>query len=296
MDNLSNFNSYYEQMHQALILQGKQPKTVESYLRTLRRVRDRLHKPLDKLKPTDLKMYFAELLDTHSWSTVKIDRCALVFFYTHVLEREWQWIKIVKAPQVKTIPDVLTQDETIQLLNQLEKPRYKACLAVIYSMGLRISEALRLTPADICSKTMRVHIRNSKGNKDRLVPLPAVTLHLLRAYWATHRNPNLIFPKFSGTAYRISKTIDHMDKGGVQGAMKAALADSGISKKITVHSLRHSYATHLIEIGVNLRIIQEILGHSSPVTTAIYAQISKPAIDDSKEAINLLMQNLANLL
>ena len=296
MDNSPNFNSYYEEMQRALILQGKQPKTVESYLRTLRRVRDRLHKSLDQLTPTDLKKYFAELLDTHSWSTVKIDRCALVFFYTHVLEREWQWIKIVKAPQVKTIPDVLSQDETIQLLNQLEKPRYKACLAAIYSMGLRISEALRLTPADICSATMRVHIRNSKGNKDRLVPLPTVTLHLLRIYWKTHRNPNLIFPKFSGTSSRISKTIDHMDKGGVQGALKAALADSRITKKITVHSLRHSYATHLVEIGVNLRIIQEILGHNSPVTTAVYAQISKPAIDGSNEAINLLMQNLAHLL
>jgi len=87
-----------------------------------------------------------------------------------------------------------------------------------------------------------------------------------------------------------------MDKGGVQGALKAALADSRISKKITVHSLRHSYATHLVEIGVNLRVIQEILGHSSPTTTAIYAQISKPAVDDSKEAIDLLMQNLAYLL
>ena len=87
-----------------------------------------------------------------------------------------------------------------------------------------------------------------------------------------------------------------MDKGGVQGAMKAALLDSGIHKKITVHSLRHSYATHLVEIGVHLRIIQDILGHTSPVTTAVYAKISKPAIDDSEEAINLMMQNLTRLL
>lgn len=295
MDN-SSFDYYYSKMKQAIILQGLQPRTVESYLRTLRRVRDRLNKPLDQLNTTDLKGYFADLLTTHSWSTVKIDRCALVFFYTHVLERDWQWIKIVKVPEKKTIPDILTQEEVVHVLSQLEKPRYKACLIAIYSMGLRISEAINLRPADICKESMRVHIRCSKGNKDRLVPLPHLTRYVLRQYWKTHRNPHRIFPKFIGSEYRIATTEHAMEKGGVQAAMKAAVLDAGIKKKITVHSLRHSYATHLVEIGVNLRVIQDILGHSSPATTAIYAKISKPAIDNSEEAINLMMQNLARLL
>lgn len=292
----ATFNHYYLLMQRALTLQGLRPKTVEAYLRTLRRVDGRLQKDLDKLSAEDLKAYFAGLLTTHSWSTVKIDRCALVFFYTHVLEREWQWIKIVKVPRVKTLPDVLSQEETVQLLRQLEKPRYRTCLTTIYSMGLRISEALRIRPTDICAERMVLHVRNSKGNKDRLVPLPHLTLHMLRRYWSTHRNKTLLFPKFIGTKQSIRKTPFHMDKGGVQGALKAALHDSGIGKNITVHSLRHSYATHLVEMGVNLRVIQEILGHSSPVSTAIYTQLSKPVIVDCNKTINKLMDKLRILV
>lgn len=296
MNSSQKFDHYYALMRRAIILQGLRPATQESYLRTMRRVCDRIDKDLDELTPEDLKIYFADLVETHSWSTVKIDRCALTFFYTHVLERDWEWIKIVRIRQVKTLPDILSQEQTTLVLGNLEKMRYRVCLTVIYSMGLRISEGLRIRPGDICSARMQLHVRNGKGGKDRLVPLPRITLHLMRKFWVTHRNPNFIFPKFSGTAERISRTTVHMDKGGVQGALKAALLDSNISKNITVHSLRHSYATHLVEQGVNLRTIQEILGHASPETTAIYTQLSKPVIQNSEEMINLLMQILHRLL
>ena len=290
------FQQFYELMQRELKLQGKAKATQDGYLRTLRRVEERIDKELDQLTPEDLKTYFADLLETHSWSTVKVDRCALVFFYTFVLDRDWQWIKIVKVPRVKTIPDILTVEETVYVLSQLEKPRYKACLTAIYSMGLRLSEGLQIRPGDICSATMRMHVRNSKGRKDRLVPLPHVTLNILRQHWLTHRNPHRLFPRFHGTSNKISKTKLYMDKGGVQNALKAALADANIHKKISVHSLRHSYATHLVEIGVNLRMVQEILGHSSPVSTAIYAQISKPVSQDSDRMINQMMQKLSSLL
>lgn len=294
--NSSTFNHYYTLMQRALTLQGLQPKTINSYLRTLRRIDQRLAKPLDQLTAEDLKGYFAELLETHSWSTVKIDRCALVFFYTHVLEREWEWIKIVKAPRIHTLPDVLSQAETLKLLGQVEIMRYRTFLITTYSMGLRISEALRIKPSDFCKDRMVLHIRNSKGNKDRLVPLPELTYYLLKQYWVKHKNGNLLFPKITGSAYTIRTTESHMVKSGVQSALKAALFDSGIRKKITVHSLRHSYATHLVEMGINLRVIQEILGHSSPVTTAVYTKLSKPVIQNSERAINMLMHNLRPLI
>ena len=290
-----DFENYLSQMKQSLKLQGLQPKTVQAYCRTLRRVNERLNKPLNELTAKDLKDYFASLVDEYSWSTVKLDRCALVFFYTHVLEREWQWIKIVKAPRIKSIPVVLTQDEVIHVLSQLEKPRYKAVLTLIYTCGLRISEALHLRTEDINREKMTIHIRNSKGNKDRLVPLPYLTLAVLQWYWRMHRNRQLLFPKFVGLPERIQRATQTMEIGTVQSAFKAALFDSGINKNATVHTLRHSYATHLVEAGVHMRVIQEILGHASPVSTAIYAQISKPAEHDSAGRINKMVQKLSKL-
>lgn len=290
-----DFENYLSQMRQALILQGLQPKTVEAYCRTLRRVNVRINKPLNKLTPKDLKDYFAALVDEYSWSTVKLDRCALVFFYTHVLEREWKWIKIVKAPRIKTIPVVLTQAEVIHLLSQIEKPRYIAVLILIYSCGLRLSEGLYLRTEDICREKMRIHIRSSKGNKDRLVPLPHLTLAVLEWYWRMHGNQEFLFPKFIGMPDRVRNAVKPMEKGTVQSAFKAALYDSGINKKATIHTLRHSYATHLVEIGVHMRVIQDILGHASPNSTAIYAQISKPTENDSAGRINKMVQNLSKL-
>lgn len=284
-----NFDQYYELMHRELTLQGKADRTIDSYMRTLRRVRERISAPLDQLQPEQLKEYFAELLKTHSWSTVKVDRCALVFFYEHVLERDWQWIKIVKVPRVQRIPDILSQDEVVLVLSQLQKPRYKTALLTIYSMGLRLSEALRIQVGDIDSTHMRVHIRNSKNRKDRLVPLPEITLQALRQFWAMHRNSHLIFPNALVGKERRSTVKTPMYKGGVQLAFKAALRDAKIHRPLSVHNLRHSYATHLVEIGVNLRVIQTILGHSTPATTAIYAKLSQPVMDNSEFKINQMM-------
>lgn len=290
-----SFQKYYRAMQLELKLQAKAKSTVDNYLRALRRVNDLIASPLDQLKEEELKLYFSELVDTYSWSTVKMDRCALSFFYQYVLKREWKWLEIVRIPRVKSLPDILSQDETLLILSHLEKQRYRTCLIAIYSMGLRLSEGLRIQTGDICKARMLLHVRNSKGYKDRLVPLPQVTYQMLRDYWVIHRNPLLLFPRYTGKSCRNSKTTLYMDKGGVQSAFKAALADSGLAKQVSVHSLRHSYATHLVEAGVNLRMIQEILGHSSPATTAIYAHLSKPVIQDSEGMINKLMQRLGAL-
>ena len=291
-----SFDEYYVLLQRELKLQGKSESTAESYQRSLRRVNERIPKDLDQLNVEDLKFYFADLLDTHSWSTVKVDRCALVFFYTYVLNRKWDWVKIVRIPQVKKLPNILSQEEVVRVLSQVEKLRYQVCLSCIYSMGLRLSEGLRIETGDIYKATMRVQIRNTKGKRDRLVPLPHVTYHLLAKYWRTHRNEKLLFPNVKGTLERVRKAKVPMDKGALQGALKLALRDSHISRNISVHSLRHSYATHLVEMGINLRVIQEILGHSSPLTTAVYTQLSKPVQEKSNELINELMSKLGGLL
>ena len=122
-----------------------------------------------------------------------------------------------------------------------------------------------------------------------MVPLPRQTLYLLRRYWVTHRNPNRMFPAVHLGLKKKSYVDRSMDKGGVQTAFKIALQDCNIHKKATVHTLRHSYATHLVEAGVNLRLIQEFLGHANPNTTIIYARLSKPSLDNSSELIQKLM-------
>jgi site-specific recombinase XerD len=159
----------------------------------------------------------------------------------------------------------------------------------IYSMGMRIGEGVTLRTGDIDRDNMRVHIRNAKGRKDRYVPLPHATLHLLEQYWYTHRNRTLLFPNLVGGSRRISTTTRTMDRNGVRGALSAALRDCGITRPVTVRSLRHSFATHLLEAGVSLRVIQQYLGHASPTTTAIYTHLTEPTTEDARRRLNDLM-------
>jgi len=261
-------------MQQCLVLQGLRPKTVEAYSRAIRRLAEHFDCCPDELTTDKLKDYFSALVRSHSWSTVKVDRCGIQFFYRHVLDRPWDWVKIVKPPRVRSLPDILTRAEAFKVINTTRKLRYRVFFLTTYSMGLRLGEGLQLEIGDITGCRKRVHIRGAKGGKDRLVPLPQVTLLALRQFWKCHRNPRLLFPSWTGDARQILNAQRPMDRGGVQSAIKAAVADSGISRKITMHSLRHSFATHLLELGVDLREIQSILGHVRPETTARYAHLT----------------------
>ena len=173
----------YEQHVTNLTLQGKRPATIDAYARALRRIIAFFDHCPDKLTTNDLKRYFASLIKSHSWSTVKIDRHGLQFFYKHVLQRDWEWLNIVKPPQIKTLPDILTTKEVGLLISQTHQLRYQICFLTIYSLGLRLGEALTLQIGDIDSQMMRVHIRDAKGAKDRFIPLPHRSLLALRYYW-----------------------------------------------------------------------------------------------------------------
>ena len=162
----------------------------------------------------------------------------------------------------------------------------------IYSMGLRISEGVNLRVCDIDKERMQVHIRNGKGHKDRFVPLPHSTLNALRKYWVMHKNPNLLFPNLLGGSERVKHTSQVMNIGCVQAAFKAAARDSKINKRISVHSLRHSYATHLLEANVNLRVVQKILGHVRIETTTRYTHFTRVTLDYSDSVINEMVSKI----
>ena len=286
------FTSLLGQLESCLKAQGMSPRTVESYSRSVRKVATYFDRCPDRLTREDLTLYFADMVDRYAWNTIKIARNGIQFFWKHVLKRRWDWIKIVKPPQEKKLPAILSVAETRLVLGSVEKLRYRACLFTIYSLGLRIGEALTLKCSDIMRDHMQVHVHAAKRRKDRIVPLPHATLYLLERYWLTHRNRRLLFPNLLGGSQRIANTTKTMDVNCVRGALKAALRDCAIVRPITPHSLRHSYATHLLEAGVNLRLIQEYLGHSSPNTTAIYTHLTAPAAQDAVKTLNALMAGM----
>ena len=279
------FNNLYQEYLNALILQGKSPKTVDMYSRYLRPVSLFFDTCPDALTAAELKGYFLKLVETKSWSAVKIARNAIQFFYRHVLNKPWDWIPIVKPPVVQTLQDVLSPAEVAAIINATRELRYQTYYWVTYSLGLRLSEALNLTIADIDSHLMRVHLRFTKSKKDRFVPLPQTTLTALRRYWVTHRHPTLLFPGGKAPHVREGKPMV-MDKGGAQKTIKLVAKQCGISKNVHVHTLRHSFATHLLQRGVSLRAIQTHLGHASPITTARYTRMTEEVTQNSALMIN----------
>lgn len=285
----SRFEGLYAQHLRALRLQGKAPATVDGYARAVRRVAAHFDRCPDQLSADDYKAYFDTLIARRSWSLVKIERCGLEFFHRHVLEREWPWLDMLKPPVVRSLPDVLTVDEIARLVARTRERRYQTFWWTTYSMGLRLGEALNLRIGDIDAARGQVHVRAGKGRKDRFVVLPALTLACLRRHWREHRHPQLLFPG-PGPAAGI------MDRGSTQKAFARVVADCGIRKKVSIHSLRHAYATHLIEVGLNLRGVQELLGHACPKTTARYVHMTDHCREDRRVVIERLVARLRDVL
>ena len=204
----------------------------------------------------------------------------------------WAIFDIVRPAPEKKLPVILSLAEVRTILGCLRLLRYRVCLSTIYSCGLRLQEGTNLRVADIDSARMMIHVRHGKGAKDRYVPLPQRTLELLREYWKTHHNPVLLFPAEGRNHIELAQSAEPLSKSSVQQAFRAALKTSGNNKRASVHTLRHSWATHLLEAGVNLRLIQEWLGHSSPATTSVYTHLTAKAEQLGADAINQLMNDL----
>ncbi len=278
------FDSLYRKHVSALKRQGKAETTIDVYSRAVRRICEFFDCPPDTLKQEHFETYFESIVSTHSWSTVKVDRNGLQFFYKHVLKRDWEWVEIVKPPVEKHLPDVLTLKELERLINGTRELRYQTFILCSFSMGLRLGEALSLTVGDIDSGRMKVHIRQAKGKKDRFVTMPTMALEALRRYWATHRHPQWIFPRGRNAQER-HEAGAVMDRGGLQKSFKVIVRDVGIHKDITIHTLRHCYGTLLTEVGVSLRSIQHEMGHECPKTTALYTQLSTYTQRDTDKRI-----------
>ena len=278
-----------ERMLQDLRLRGLSSKTQEAYVGAVRQLAAYHHKPQDQLSEDELRQYFLYLTDVKqaSSSTLTIALCGIKFLYQHTLQRHWPTLALVRAPREKKLPVVLSVTEVEHVLRCVHQPRYRMCLSTIYGCGLRLQEGLHLQVGDIDGERRLIHVRHGKGNKDRYVPVPPRLLETLRGYWQSHRHPEWLFPSAHRTEQRREAP---MCESGVQRAFQAALRESGITKPATVHTLRHSYATHLLEAGVNLRVIHVYLGHASPTTTALYTHLTQKAEDRVVETLTPVLE------
>ena len=281
-------------MIEDLQLRGLSERTQEMYVRAVRQLAEHDHKSPERITEEELRDYFLYVKNVkhYSRSASTIALCGIKFFYEHTLKREWTILTFVRPPQEHKLPVVLSLEEVHTILQCVRLPRYRACLSTIYACGLRLQEGTHLQVPDIDSARMVVHVRNGKGAQDRYVPLPQQTLALLRQYWTTHRNPVWLFPAPGRGGSGMSTASTPMPRNSVQDAFRAALQASGLHKRASVHTLRHSWATHLLEAGVNLRLIQQYLGHHSPSTTALSTHLTAKAEAMATEAINRLLSAL----
>jgi site-specific recombinase XerD len=281
-------------MMEDLQLRGLSAKTQDAYLRAVRQLAEHYRKSPDLITEEELRQYLLYLTNEKhaSPSAFRIALCGLKFFYERTLHREWATLDLARPVREKKLPVVLSVAEVRQILGCLRRPHYRVCLTTIYSCGLRLQEGVHLQVSDIDSERKMLHVRQGKGNKDRYVPLPDNTLKMLRDHWSTHRHPVWLFPAPTRAGVPPSSATQPMDASGVQRAFKAALQESGVPKDASVHTLRHSYATHLLEAGVNLRLIQVYLGHSSFQTTALYTHLTREAEAIATDAINRVMAPL----
>lgn len=282
-----------QRMIEDLRLRGYADRTVEAYVAAVARLARFHHTPPDRLSEEQLRAYLLHLTTERHLArpSLIVALCGLRFFYEHTLNRPWTILDVARPKREKKLPVVLSRTEVWRVLAAVRTPAYRACLTTIYACGLRLLEGSQLQVADIDSGRCLLHIHQGKGGVDRMVPLPQAALTLLRAYWRTHRNPLWVFP---APRRRPARPIQDPAVGPIgptslQKAFVLAVKQSGVSKRAHVHTLRHSYATHLLEAGVPLTLIQEYLGHSSPSTTAIYTHVTRELCATAVDPINDLI-------
>lgn len=284
-----------QRMVEEMQLRRLAASTQQAYLQAVQHLVRYTGKSPDQVSAEEMRAYFLYLTNEKqlSRSSVMQSICGLKFLYEQVLKQAWTYYAIQQPRRAKKLPVVLSRAEVYQILGCVQQPRYQVCLSTLYACGLRLGEGVRLTVQDIDSSRMLLAVRGGKGAKDRYVPLPQATLALLRQHWTTHRHPRWLFPASPSNGQAWASVQQPVHESSIQKAMKRAVAASGIQKHATPHTLRHSWATHLLEAGVNLRLIQQWLGHNSLSTTAMYTHLTRNAETVASEVINQLMAPLA---
>jgi site-specific recombinase XerD len=265
-------------------LRGFSAGTQKNYVNSVAKFARFFQKSPEHIGEDELRHYLLHLSQRVSHSTATVDLCAIKFLYEKTLRQNWPTLDFARAPKRKKLPVVLSREEVDLIFSHVRFPLYRVCLTTIYSCGLRLSEGARLPwkNIDSANKVLRV---TGKGGKDRCVPFSEKTLQMWREFWPTHRSPTWLFA-------RPQDPITPVHPAALYCAFKRALASSGVKKPAHVHTLRHSYATHLLELGVELRVLQLILGHDQLKTTTIYTHLTPPVQHQVRQSIDLLVADL----
>ena len=281
---------WFNKLVEDLRLAGMKKRTVYGYVREIRHLADFHETPPEKLAENDVRVYLLhQIVDVEAAAgTQSVILSAIKFFYRTTCPRDWKVLEQTKISRVVALPEVITQNQVFEMIDAARTFRLKCFLWVTYTLGLRISEAVNLQVGDIDSERMMVHIHRGKGAKDRYIPLADSTLHVFRALWSTHRNPTFLFPAEGRNHSDGSTSKTPMSISTVQGAIKRITEQLGFGKKVSCHTLRHSYASHLLEAGVSLKAIQKYLGHKSLQTTLVYLHLTETGEADARKIINEL--------
>jgi integrase/recombinase XerD len=270
-----------EQFIQQLQLKGLSPRTIKNYVGCILALAKYYNISPDLLNIQQIRDYFQYCLVekklSKSWMNQTIS--ALKILFVDVLKREWNRLDIPRPHSGKKLPVVFSKQETKLVLNALKNLKHRAFLVITYSSGLRVSEARQLKITDIDSSRMLVRVEQGKGNKDRYTILSPIALALLRVYWKTCKPKYWLFENAAGKP---------MPESTAQHIFKNALTKSGVKKDASIHTLRHSFTTHLMEDGVPLPVIQQLLGHKSLKTTSLYLHVQQYSINTVKSPLDTL--------
>lgn len=283
-----------------LKLRGLSDNSCSEYRRYLRRLSERVHCDPATLDEAQVRAYLLKLKDAgYAPKTMRTVVAAMRNFYGHHLGRDWRLFDLVRARDPLKLPVVLTREEVARLLAVVHEPRFRTILRLIYACGLRIREATTLEVTDIKQAPLRLHLHRTKGKKERTVPLPEAMYRELRDYWRLHRHPRWIFPgtgrgwrEFPGGYARMGRSAEPMGVGSIQNCLRLAVAQARCPQGTSAHVLRHSYATHLLDQGVCIRLISAYLGHADLKTTMIYLHLTSVNESRARAAIDALFSSV----
>lgn len=276
-----------QRMIEDMTLRNLSRHTIDAYVHAVKQFAKHYNRSPEQLSAEQVRQYLLHLVQEQhaSWSRYNLARCGLQFLYRVTLGRDEHFAKLPCARDRRRLPTVLSTDELRRLFEVVaHHSRHKALLMTLYGAGLRISEALELKPADIDNQRMLIHVRGGKGNKDRMVKLSVQLLTALRESWRSRpaNDPGIwLFPQ-------VTHPDRAMDPGTAERMVSRAARRAGITKRVSPHTLRHSYATHLLDAGVDLRTIQLLLGHTNLKTTSLYMHVSQAKLRATASPLDLL--------